>query len=123
MEDETGILNVVTPKRFERQALLISNSPLLLIRGTLQVEHGVVNLRGEIFHALKADAGEDWGEEPRLSLDGGWFCRSRSRRTFPRSAAPVVSHDFTEVDSDDRSSPSRNPRSAHASLHRHSNRV
>ena len=28
MEDETGILNVVvTPKRFERQALLISNSP------------------------------------------------------------------------------------------------
>ena len=61
MEDETGILNVVvTPKRFERQALLISNSPLLLIRGTLQVEHGVVNLRGETFHALKADAGEAW---------------------------------------------------------------
>jgi error-prone DNA polymerase len=61
MEDETGILNVVvTPKRFERQALLISNSPLLLIRGTLQVEHGVVNLRGETFTALKADAGEDW---------------------------------------------------------------
>jgi error-prone DNA polymerase len=61
MEDETGILNVVvTPKRFERQALLISNSPLLLIRGTLQVEHGVVNLRGESFTSLKADAGEDW---------------------------------------------------------------
>jgi error-prone DNA polymerase len=61
MEDETGILNVVvTPKRFERQALLISNSPLLLIRGTLQVEHGVVNLRGESFQALKADAGEAW---------------------------------------------------------------
>jgi len=63
MEDETGILNVVvTPKRFERQALLISNSPLLLVRGTLQVEHGVVNLRGETFHALKADAGEDWAK-------------------------------------------------------------
>lgn len=61
LEDETGILNViVTPKRFERQALLISNSPLLLVRGTLQVEHGVVNLRGETFHALKAGAGEDW---------------------------------------------------------------
>lgn len=61
MEDETGILNVVvTPKRFERQALLISNSPLLLIRGTLQVEHGVVNLRGETFQALTADAGEAW---------------------------------------------------------------
>ena len=63
MEDETGILNVVvTPKRFERQALLISNSPLLLIRGTLQVEHGVVNLRGESFQALKADAGEVWAK-------------------------------------------------------------
>ena len=63
MEDETGILNVVvTPKRFERQALLISNSPLLLIRGTLQVEHGVVNLRGESFTALKADAGEGWAK-------------------------------------------------------------
>jgi error-prone DNA polymerase len=63
MEDETGILNVVvTPKRFERQALLISNSPLLLIRGTLQVEHGVVNLRGESFIALKAEAGEDWAK-------------------------------------------------------------
>ena len=61
MEDETGIINVVvTPKRFERQALLISNSPLLLIRGTLQVDHGVVNLRGETFTALKADAGEAW---------------------------------------------------------------
>jgi error-prone DNA polymerase len=61
MEDETGILNVVvTPKRFERQALLISNSPLLLVRGTLQVEHGVVNLRGETFHALEAGAGEAW---------------------------------------------------------------
>jgi error-prone DNA polymerase len=63
LEDETGILNVVvTPKRFERQALLISTSPLLLVRGTLQVEHGVVNLRGEIFRALKADAGEAWAK-------------------------------------------------------------
>jgi error-prone DNA polymerase len=61
LEDETGILNVVvTPKRFERQALLISTSPLLLVRGTLQVEHGVVNLRGAEFRALRADAGEDW---------------------------------------------------------------
>ena len=61
LEDETGILNVVvTPKRFERQALLISTTPLLLIRGTLQVEQGVVNLRAEQFHALRADAGEAW---------------------------------------------------------------
>jgi error-prone DNA polymerase len=63
LEDETGILNVVvTPKRFERQALLISNSPLLLVRGTLQVEHGVVNLRGESFQSLNANAGEAWAK-------------------------------------------------------------
>jgi error-prone DNA polymerase len=64
LEDETGILNVVvTPKRFERQALLISTSPLLLVRGTLQVESKVVNLRGETFHALRADAGEEWAKK------------------------------------------------------------
>jgi error-prone DNA polymerase len=63
LEDETGILNVVvTPQRFERQALLISTSPLLLVRGTLQVEEKVVNLRGETFRALRADAGEDWAQ-------------------------------------------------------------
>ncbi|MEP7344691.1 MAG: OB-fold nucleic acid binding domain-containing protein, partial [Gemmatimonadaceae bacterium] len=63
LEDETGIVNVVvTPKRFERQALLISSSPLLLVRGTLQVESNVVNLRGEEFIALRADAGEEWAK-------------------------------------------------------------
>jgi hypothetical protein len=50
------------PKRFERQALLISTSPLLLVRGTLQVESRVVNLKGEEFHALRADAGEEWAK-------------------------------------------------------------
>jgi error-prone DNA polymerase len=63
LEDETGTLNVVvTPKRFERQALLISTSPLLLVRGTLQVEESVVNLRGEQFRSLRASAGEEWAK-------------------------------------------------------------
>lgn len=63
LEDETGIINVVvTPKRFEKQALLISTSPLLLVRGTLQVEDGVVNLRGEEFRALSAGAGEAYAK-------------------------------------------------------------
>jgi hypothetical protein len=37
LEDETGLVNVtvVTPQRFERQALLISRTPLLLVRGVL----------------------------------------------------------------------------------------
>ncbi|HET7584398.1 MAG TPA: error-prone DNA polymerase [Gemmatimonadaceae bacterium] len=61
LEDETGMVNVVvTPKRFERQAVLISTAPLLLVRGTLQVEQGVVNLRGESFRALTPRAGEQW---------------------------------------------------------------
>ncbi|HEX5439024.1 MAG TPA: OB-fold nucleic acid binding domain-containing protein, partial [Gemmatimonadaceae bacterium] len=62
LEDETGIVNVVvTPKRFERQEALISRERLLLVRGTLQVERGVVNLRGETFRALKAEVEERWG--------------------------------------------------------------
>jgi len=60
LEDETGIVNVVvTPKRFEREALLISTTPLLLVRGTLQVEGTVVNVRADRFRALKAGVGEE----------------------------------------------------------------
>jgi error-prone DNA polymerase len=60
LEDETGLINVVvTPKRFERQALMISTARLLLVRGTLQVEQTVVNLRGDRFRELKIEAGQD----------------------------------------------------------------
>ena len=60
LEDETGTINVVvTPQRFERQALLISRTPLLLVRGVLQVESGVWNIRAKSFAPLKAGAGED----------------------------------------------------------------
>jgi error-prone DNA polymerase len=63
LEDETGTINVVvTPKRFERQALLISTTPLLLVRGTLQVEQGVVNIRGEEFRGLKAEVGAEYAQ-------------------------------------------------------------
>ncbi len=60
LEDETGTLNVVvTPKRFERHALVISRTPLLLVRGTLQVEEGVVNLRADTFKVLDAPVGAE----------------------------------------------------------------
>ncbi len=60
LEDETGILNVVvTPQRFERDALKISTSPLLLVRGTLQVESNVVTLRGRTFVPLDAQLGAE----------------------------------------------------------------
>lgn len=59
LEDETGTINVVvTPQRFEEQAVLISRTPLLLVRGTLQVESGVYNIRAKEFIALNANVGE-----------------------------------------------------------------
>ncbi|MFI5312333.1 MAG: DNA polymerase III subunit alpha, partial [Gemmatimonadales bacterium] len=60
LEDETGMLNVViTPQRFEKQALLISRTPLLLVRGRLQIANNVVNLKAEEFIALGAAAGAE----------------------------------------------------------------
>ncbi|HEX5829603.1 MAG TPA: OB-fold nucleic acid binding domain-containing protein, partial [Gemmatimonadaceae bacterium] len=60
LEDETGWLNVVvTPQRFERDMILISTSPLLLVRGVLQVEQNVVNLRARTFTALHAPVGAE----------------------------------------------------------------
>ena len=62
LEDETGLVNVVVlPKLFEAQALMISTAPLSLVRGTLQVEQTVVNLKGVVFRELKAgDDLEGW---------------------------------------------------------------
>jgi error-prone DNA polymerase len=60
LEDETGIVNVVvTPQRFERQAELISRTPLLLVRGVLQVEGTVVNIRARSFRAFDAPVGAE----------------------------------------------------------------
>ncbi len=61
LEDETGLVNVVvTPQRFERQALLISRTPLLLVRGILQVEQSVVNIRAKQFRELEAAVGAEF---------------------------------------------------------------
>jgi error-prone DNA polymerase len=63
LEDETGLVNVVvTPPRFERQALLISRTPLLLVRGVLQVEQSVVNVRAKQFRALQAAVGAEFAK-------------------------------------------------------------
>ena len=63
LEDETGLINVVvTPQRFERQALLISRTPLLLVRGVLQVEQTVVNVRAAQFRALQAAVGAEFAQ-------------------------------------------------------------
>jgi error-prone DNA polymerase len=63
LEDETGLINVVvTPQRFEQQALLISRTPLLLVRGVLQVEQTVVNVRAAQFRALQAAVGAEFAQ-------------------------------------------------------------
>ena len=63
LEDETGTVNVVvTPKRFEQQALLISTTPLLLVRGALQIEQGVVNVRADSFRGLQAELGAEYAK-------------------------------------------------------------
>ncbi|HEX4892589.1 MAG TPA: OB-fold nucleic acid binding domain-containing protein, partial [Hyphomicrobiaceae bacterium] len=63
LEDETGMVNIViTPRRFERQALLISTTPLLLVRGVLQIEQTVVNVRAEKFRGLQAELGAEYAK-------------------------------------------------------------
>ena len=63
LEDETGMVNiVVTPKRFEQQALLISTTPLLLVRGVLQIEQGVINVRANRFRGLQAELGAEYAK-------------------------------------------------------------
>jgi error-prone DNA polymerase len=64
LEDETGTINVVVrPQQFARDALLISTSPLLLVRGRLQVEgqppHAVVNVRAAQLRRLDATVGAE----------------------------------------------------------------
>ena len=58
LEDETGLTNVViTPKLFEANRRLVVRSPLLLVRGVLQEEQGVLNVRARTFAAPAAEAG------------------------------------------------------------------
>ena len=59
LEDETGTINIVVrPATYERDRDLIVRTPILLVRGVLQVESGVYNIRAETFAPLHAGAGE-----------------------------------------------------------------
>jgi error-prone DNA polymerase len=58
MEDETGLVNVVvTPKQFEAHRRIIVRSPILIVRGVLQEEQGVLNVRARTFAAPDPTAG------------------------------------------------------------------
>jgi error-prone DNA polymerase len=63
LEDETGMVNIVIrPDRFEKQALLIARSPLLLVRGQLQAEGTILNVRAEEFEPLLAPVGAEYAQ-------------------------------------------------------------
>jgi hypothetical protein len=52
------MLNVVIPPTvFEKQRLLIARTPLLMVRGELQVEGLVVNIKAKECEAIHAKAG------------------------------------------------------------------
>jgi len=58
LEDETGLVNVViVPKLFEAHRRLIVRTPLLVVRGVLQEEQGVLNVRARTFAAPLPGAG------------------------------------------------------------------
>ncbi|MDP3772998.1 MAG: error-prone DNA polymerase, partial [Gemmatimonadales bacterium] len=58
LEDETGLANIViTPQLFEANKKLVVRSPLLVVRGILQEEQGVLNVRGKKFAAPDPKAG------------------------------------------------------------------
>jgi error-prone DNA polymerase len=60
LEDETGLVNVVvTPKLFEANRRIVVRSPLLLVRGVLQEEQGVLNVRARAFAAPDPKAGAE----------------------------------------------------------------
>ena len=53
LEDETGISNaIVTPQIFEKNRLVITQEPFLLIEGILQIHSGVIHVRAETIERL-----------------------------------------------------------------------
>jgi error-prone DNA polymerase len=63
LEDETGTVNVVvTPKLFEANRRVVVRSPLLLVRGILQEEQTVLNVRARTFAAPDPTGGAAFAE-------------------------------------------------------------
>tara|TARA_Y100000994_G_scaffold42783_1_gene33435 strand:- start:306 stop:512 length:207 start_codon:yes stop_codon:yes gene_type:complete len=53
LEDEDGMINVVVmPDVFQAHRLLIATTPALEVRGTLERQHGVLNVLGAGFTPL-----------------------------------------------------------------------
>jgi error-prone DNA polymerase len=48
MKDESGIMDVIVyPDLYDQDRFLVLKSPFLLIHGTLQNQHGVVQIRAD----------------------------------------------------------------------------
>lgn len=56
LEDEVGLTNIIIrPDVFDRQRLLIVESPFLLVEGVLQQQEGVTSVRAERVAGLRGD--------------------------------------------------------------------
>lgn len=59
LEDETGLMNIViSPDLYQRTRLVLINSPLLEIEGTLESREGVRNIRAKDIRALEPTKGQ-----------------------------------------------------------------
>ncbi len=64
LEDETGTANaVVVPDQFQRHRALLQTAGILEVEGPIQVQDGVIHVRGQRFRSLD-------GEIPRLEREG-----------------------------------------------------
>ncbi|RPJ87431.1 MAG: hypothetical protein EHM18_01150 [Acidobacteria bacterium] len=55
MEDETGLSNIIIrPQIYEKEKILLSTAPFLLIEGPLQNQNGVTSIRAERIARLES---------------------------------------------------------------------
>ena len=53
LEDETGIANaIVTPQLFEREYIVLTSKPYLIIEGSLQNQDGTISVKAQRVQAL-----------------------------------------------------------------------
>jgi len=54
LEDETGVANIIIrPDLFDRERLVVVQSPFLLVEGILQNQDGVTSIKAEQLHLLE----------------------------------------------------------------------
>ena len=58
LEDETGFINVILyPQVYEQYRVVVRKHVFLLVKGTVQHQHSVVNVIADTIHPLNTSAG------------------------------------------------------------------